>query len=329
MNPGRRMRHPDSSAMPAKMGISSGDRRRALDLAAALAGCTERGGLSAAFRELPGFVGSESVTFGEVRVPGRPGGPLVMQAECSDATVYDAQMMEALSRLWHQQPVIVHQLQHPSSRPVKISDLSGAAEWERSELRNDGYRRVGLVHEMAVHFSWSPAGGACAALHRSGSDFSERERALLALITPHLRAARDRVVLHERLLDYIAELERGDGVGEPVEAARPVSVADVRDALRNFHRPALLAGSPLGAGAGARARAEFVRARLAEAVAHSFGATPDELLLRSVIERGYLEPGTTHEQVARELYLSRTSYFRRLRRATERLASWLAADLPG
>jgi hypothetical protein len=308
--------------MAAKLGISAADRRRALELAATLAGCDERDALSGVFRELPRFVGSESVTFGEVEVPSRPDGPLVMRAECSDRSIYDAQMMEAMSRLWRQQPVIAHQLRHPTSRPVKISDLIGAAEWRRTELQNDGYRRVGLVHEMAVHFSWEAGGWSCAALHRSGSDFSERERALLALVAPHLEAARDRIAMHERLLARIDELEALPNRGE-------ASADDVRDALRDFHRPGPLAHSPLARGSDQRERAESVRRLLASAVAHAFGTAPDEMVLRTVIERGYLEPGTSHEQVAREMYLSRTSYFRRLRRASARLASWiLGPDTP-
>ncbi len=312
--------------MPTKIGISPADRRRALGLAATLAGCTERSELSGAFKELPEFVGAESVTFGQVRVPSDSSGPLIMEAECSDPTVYDAEMMEAISRLWRQQPVIVHQLRSPTSHPVKISDLS-ATEWRRSELRNDGYRRVGLVHEMAAHFSWAPGSVSCAALHRSGSDFDERERALLGLITPHLEAASDRVSLHERLLARIAALEAGpegdaDGSVGVAPEARP---EDVRDALRNFHRPALLARNPLATGSDPRARVQLIRSRLTEATAHAFGATTEELLLRSVVERGYLDRRTTHEQVARELYLSRTAYFRRLSRASERIASWLLA----
>ena len=185
--------------MPSKLGVSTADRRHALDPAAALGACSQREEVSGAFKELPGFVGAESVTFGEVQVPSRLDAPLIMRAECSDPSIYDAQMMEAISWLWRQQPVIVHQLRSPTPHPVKISDLSAATEWQRSELRNDSYRRVGLVHEMAAHFSWTPRSVSCAALHRSGSDFSERERALLGLMTPHLEAACDRVSLHERL----------------------------------------------------------------------------------------------------------------------------------
>jgi hypothetical protein len=116
-----------------------------------------------------------------------------------------------------------------------------------------------------------------------------------------------------------AEIEAPGG-GAALSAA---TADDVRDALRNFHRPDVLAHSPLAADASPEARAETVRTRLGDAVVHAFGVAPDELLLRAVVERGYLDPGSKHDRVAAELHLSRTAYFRRLRRASERIAAWV------
>ncbi len=314
--------------MPAKLAISTTDQSRALEFAADLAACMERGELSAAFRELPRLVGGESVTFGEVRVPSDPDGPLEMQAECSDPTVYDEEMMDAMRRLWRQQPVIMHQLHNPSPHPVRISDLDGAVEWRRSELHNDGYRRVGLVHEMACHFSMGPGRVSCAALHRSGSDFSEREKALLGLIAPHLGAALDRVDQNELLVGQVVELKmRLRECGGRQDDVSAVSKEDVRDALRNYHRPAALSRSRLAVGVDRRARAEFVRAIIDEGIAEAFGDSPEQRLLRTVLERGYVDPRAKHERVAADLFLSRSSYFRRLARGSEQLAAWLLGSV--
>jgi len=103
----------------------------------------------------------------------------------------------------------------------------------------------------------------------------------------------------------------------------------VRDALRNLHKPTELAASPLATGADPEARAASVRALLAEAAASAFGDSPDEQLHRSVIERGYLDPGSTHESVAHDLHLSRAAYFRRLRQASDRIADWVLAHRTG
>jgi hypothetical protein len=95
----------------------------------------------------------------------------------------------------------------------------------------------------------------------------------------------------------------------------------VRDALRNLHRPSALANNPLGRGATAEERAASVRALINSATIQAFGESPEELLLRRVIERGYIDPDSKHEQAAEALNLSRTAYFRRLRTASERLAA--------
>lgn len=112
--------------------------------------------------------------------------------------------------------------------------------------------------------------------------------------------------------------------GFTLPAPPPVSVEEVRDALRDFHRPTRLAASPLARGRTPEERAASVRARLTGGVATAFGDAPDEVALREILERGYLAPGARHEEVADALGLTRTTYFRRLRQATERLAAWLS-----
>ena len=109
-------------------------------------------------------------------------------------------------------------------------------------------------------------------------------------------------------------------------AEKRVTVADVRDALRNLHHPLDLAASPLATGDTPTARAASVRAAIDEAVAAAFGASADEQLLRGVLERGYLDPAGGHEAAADELHVSRATYFRRLRAASERVAEWLVAQ---
>ena len=98
---------------------------------------------------------------------------------------------------------------------------------------------------------------------------------------------------------------------------------DVRDALRKLHQPAALARSPLAIGHTPEERAASVRMLISSAAIRAFGDSPDELLLRTVLERGYLAPHAKHELVAESLSLSRSAYFRRLRQASERLAAWL------
>ena len=111
---------------------------------------------------------------------------------------------------------------------------------------------------------------------------------------------------------------------------RPPTLEAVREALRNYTAPARLAASDLAPAAGSpAARAEAVRSRIDQAVSEVFGSSPDEKLMRRVLERGYLDPAASQEQAARELNMSRTAYFRRLREAVERVAERLGAPVPG
>jgi len=120
-----------------------------------------------------------------------------------------------------------------------------------------------------------------------------------------------------------------DGATKPaavVSAPAPFDAEAVRDALRSLSRPLELARNPLATGDTPEERAASVRARLEAAAEHAFGASDDEQLLRQVLRRGYLEPAGSHEQAADELFLSRATYFRRLRAAAARVADYLVAS---
>jgi hypothetical protein len=101
----------------------------------------------------------------------------------------------------------------------------------------------------------------------------------------------------------------------------------VREALRSLGAPHALAQSPLASGHGLVERAASVRVLIREAADQAFGETADERLLRSVLVRGYLDPAPSHELAAAELHLSRSTYFRRLRVASERIAYCVASQL--
>jgi AAA ATPase domain len=102
----------------------------------------------------------------------------------------------------------------------------------------------------------------------------------------------------------------------------------VRDILRNLRVPRELARSPLAQGTTVPERAESVRRLVWQAAAEAFGDSESERLLRSVLIAGYLEPLRSHEEAASKLLLSRAAYFRRLRSAVERLAEYMAGEMP-
>ncbi len=108
---------------------------------------------------------------------------------------------------------------------------------------------------------------------------------------------------------------------------RPLTLADVRGALRRYRSPALLAAGPLAPTEGSPAdRAQRARDRIDQAVQDAFGRSPADRRLHAVLVRAYLDPAATHELAAAELNLSRTAYFRRLRIAVARVAAQLGCS---
>jgi hypothetical protein len=123
------------------------------------------------------------------------------------------------------------------------------------------------------------------------------------------------------------------GLPTPEPDKRPSGVApsvthdSVKALARHLDRPLELAASPLASGSTPDERAESVRALFREAIDGAFGASADEQLLRMIAERGCLTRSVGHEALADELHLSRATYFRRLRQASERLADFIVAKV--
>jgi hypothetical protein len=195
--------------------------------------------------------------------------------------------------------------------------LLGMAGILRSGLRNPRYSMLPVVRSVpgAAEFA-----AACGARHEPALDVGPPD----ARIECHvLDFGAGGVLGMQRDAVY-----RETGAGPPgAEGAppRPVTLDDVREALRSLGVPTALARSPLATGTSPAERAASVRERLSRAAGEAFGDTAEERLLRSVLERGYLDPAPSHELAAGELYLSRATYFRRLREATGRIAEHLAA----
>jgi hypothetical protein len=125
------------------------------------------------------------------------------------------------------------------------------------------------------------------------------------------------------------------GLPTPEPEERPSGVApavtheSVKALARHLDRPLELAASPLARGSNPDERAESVRCLFREAVDGAFGESGDEKLLRTIAERGCLTRSVGHEALADELNVSRATYFRRLRQASDRLAEFVVARVGG
>lgn len=202
--------------------------------------------------------------------------------------------------------------QHPGVQP-----LLGGAGLLLGGVPNPRYLYLPIdpAHPQAMAFSAALGAEHVAQLDvRIGSDLTEC----------HLVDAGPGGIVGAQLAAVLAELGAPPvrSGAEPVPGATPVAMRDaVRDALRDWQRPDLLAACRLAEGVETADRAAHVRGRVLAAIDRAFGESRRDQALRRVVEAAYFERTTSHEQVARSLHLSRATYFRHLREATDRIAA--------
>ena len=186
--------------------LRGSDSRALLALAGDVAECETAAQLEAQIAVgLPRVIGADAVMVTACRDWGDE-----VELEVGDRDVYCAELLAAIGTRWREHPVLTRDLARANSAPRRLSDFLSGRDWRRRGLFNDFYRPLGMTRELAVQLSWGPAGSSCcAALHRDGSDFSERDRLALALVAPHLRAARARIAARVSLDRRLALLEHG------------------------------------------------------------------------------------------------------------------------
>lgn len=202
-------------------------------------------------------------------------------------------------------------------------DLTGAPDSTVVGLLNMvGIQRAGLPNVRLIYGHTEAADERAQAL----------SRAIGAVMIPELTVRdRDRVI-ECHLLDHgpggILAATRAllhQDLGLPAPPARTpaeVAAAAVRDALRAFHDPVALAASPLAHGATVDARAASVRTMLTQGVDAAFGDSANDRMQAATILLGYFDGGG-HAAAALSLRISRSSYFRRLADASDRLARYI------
>jgi DNA-binding CsgD family transcriptional regulator len=118
------------------------------------------------------------------------------------AGVITTTQVRTFERLSHQHPLIRHYALTRETRPRKISDFLSLGEFRRLDLYQEFFREVAVKYQMAVTIPSSNSVVIGIALNRTTRDFSERDRAVLDVIRPHLvqayRNAIDRTALQQR-----------------------------------------------------------------------------------------------------------------------------------
>ncbi|MDP3090774.1 MAG: helix-turn-helix transcriptional regulator [Nitrospira sp.] len=86
----------------------------------------------------------------------------------------------------HQHPAVVHFLSTGKGDVTKISDFMTYRQFRRTDLYNEYYRPKGIPYGIAFGISLAQDGLIGIGLHRSGRDYSERDRRVLSELHPHI-----------------------------------------------------------------------------------------------------------------------------------------------
>lgn len=130
---------------------------------------------------LPALVASEFTTLsichlasGRREVFGLPAGAL------------SAEDRAAFDRHFHEHPLVRYHGYQGGRSAQRISDSLSLEQFRRSALYNDYYRRIRIDHAIALPIYVRDGLLVSFVLNRTRRDFTDRERALLDLMRPHL-----------------------------------------------------------------------------------------------------------------------------------------------
>jgi DNA-binding CsgD family transcriptional regulator len=158
---------------------------------------------------LPQLVASEFTTLsichlasGRREVFGLPAGAL------------DEQDRAAFDRHFHEHPLVRHHAYEGGRNAQRISDSLPIEQFRRSALYNDYYQRIRIDHAMALPVYVRDGQLVSFVLNRTRRDFTDRERALLDLLRPHLARVYQRLTRVGGLTAREAEVLRWVAAGK-------------------------------------------------------------------------------------------------------------------
>jgi DNA-binding CsgD family transcriptional regulator/PAS domain-containing protein len=224
---------------------------------------------------LPALIPADQVSYNEAN-------PRMRRNAYVSAPVVPPAYEPAFLRHMGDHPLISHYQKTRDGRALRISDVLPQRRFRRLGLYNEFYRQVRTEYQMAVVVPAPAPLVVGIALSRSSKDFSDRERRLLDLLSPHLIQA-------YRNAEQVSRMrEEQAAAGRALDQLRSGVLALTRDGRIRLVNPAAVRmltrcyGLPVGRGDRLPDDLErWVRHHTAAA-----GETPETPRTPLVIERG-------------------------------------------
>ncbi|MDE3101865.1 MAG: helix-turn-helix transcriptional regulator [Chloroflexota bacterium] len=170
---------------------------------------------SIAISALARLVRCDAIGWDRIDVAGR-----TVRATTDPPDYVSGPLLAELGRLIGQNPIVTYYATHRAGAPVAISDFLDARTYERLELYDDVYRPLHVADQLgcAVQTGDLLTG---VAFNRSRRSFTDRDRAVLDVVRPHLARAYENARAWEILQERVDLLERGlEGRGRSVAQLR-------------------------------------------------------------------------------------------------------------
>lgn len=108
--------------------------------------------------------------------------------------------LEVFTQYMHEQPLFDAYVVERRTETLKITDLILPKQFQRTNIYNEFYRRVGVTNQLVAPLSISDDFLMTCSINTIKEDFSERDRLILTLIAPHIANAVRNSFAHERLI---------------------------------------------------------------------------------------------------------------------------------
>lgn len=99
----------------------------------------------------------------------------------------------------HEHPLFREAMMKHAPEPTKISDFASRNQFRRTSVYNEIYRHLEIDSQIICTISWTPNSRNYVVLNRSGKDFSERDRNVLAFLKPHIAQALRNVAMADTM----------------------------------------------------------------------------------------------------------------------------------
>lgn len=144
----------------------------------------------------------------------------------------------AFDRHFHEHPLVRFHAYQGGRVPQRISDSVPFEQFRRTALYNDYYRRIRIDHAIALPIYVRDGLLVSFVLNRTRRDFTDRERALLEVLRPHLARIYQRINTVGQLTAREAEVLRWVAAGKSdaqIGAILRISARTVQKHLQNVY----------------------------------------------------------------------------------------------